>query len=149
MLHVRLHHHHRVSPNFSPVTTTTKLARLISHQISSLRSPIRCRLDCSFRFPLLSLFPISFQRTTAVGFRDVQRADQIRFRYRYNCSQFFSLKFRFQMRFYLLLQSRMSADCADEAASASGAQSSLPAHRQARWLQARAGTAAAAEGRKM
>ena len=124
MLHVRFHHHHCSHQTFhqsppppnAPALIRFLLSDLPSDVLSIAHSGSVSYLSLRFRFrePLLWDFVMC-------------SADQIRFRYRYNCSQFFSLKFRFQMRFYLLLQSRMSADCADEAASASGAQSSLPA----------------------
>ena len=93
------HHHHQTrqpsSDFFSP----------ISHQMSSRLLPLSY-LSLRFRFRE----PLRWDSVMC-------SADQIRFRY----LTVFSSKFRFQMRFYLLLQSRMSADCAGEA---SGAQSS-------------------------
>ena len=108
-----------LSPNFSPITTTTKLARLISHQISS---PIRCRRDCSFRFLLSLSLRFRFREPLLLLCDSVMcSADEIRFRY-LALSPFFLRNSDFPMRFYLLLQSRMSADCAGEASLASGAQ---------------------------
>ena len=82
-----------LSPNFSPVTTTTKLAGPISHQISSLRSPIRCRRDCSFRFLLSLSLRFRFREPLVLLWDSLMcSADEIRFRY---LSHSFSSKFRF------------------------------------------------------
>ena len=135
MLHVRLHHHHRVSPNFSPVTTTTKLARLISHPISSLRSPIRCRLDCSFRFPLPYLSLSDFV-SEPLWDSVMCSADQIRFRYRATPSHSAAFFFEIQISDEILSAAAIADVCRLRGRSlASGAQSSLvPA--QALWHQA-------------
>ena len=112
-----------LSPNFSPITTTTKLARLISHQIS----PIRCRRDCSFRFLLSLSLRFRFREPLLLLWDSVMcSADEIRFRY-LALSPFFLRNSDFPMRFYLLLQSRMSADCAGEASLEHPAHKVLPA----------------------
>ena len=94
-----------LSPNFSPITTTTNLAS--PHQISSLRSPIRCRPDCSFRFFPLSYLSLRFRfREEPLRWDSVMcSADQIRFRYR---SQFF---FEIQIRDEILSATAIADVC--------------------------------------
>ena len=82
MLHVRLHHHHllftKLVTNHHHHHQTPRKPDIssdffaISHRISSPRSPIRCLLDCSFRFQLLSLAPISLRTTTDLQLRPDQ-----------------------------------------------------------------------------
>ena len=118
MLHVRFHHHHCSHQTFHQSPPPPNAPALIRFLLSDLPSDL-------LQIALSSLSYLSLRLRFREPLWDsvMCSADQIRFRY----LTVFSSKFRFQMRFYLLLQSRMSADCADEAASASGAQSSLPA----------------------
>ena len=100
------HHHHQTRPSDISSDFSHQMSSRLLIQVSLISLSLRFR----FREPLLLLWDSV-----------MCSADEIRFRY-LALSPFFLRNSDFPMRFYLLLQSRMSADCAGEASLASGAQ---------------------------